>query len=153
MSAAAGTPSVTEISFHFNVPDRTGYACRLLRKAQRQGMALAVTGPGRRRWPSSTASSGPSPRRSSCRTPDRAAAEVPAALHATTVWLAADALDGAAPRGAGQPRRRAARRLRDLRARLIEIVSIDEHDRQAARERWKAYAARGYPIKRHEVAA
>jgi DNA polymerase IIIc chi subunit len=32
-------------------------------------------------------------------------------------------------------------------------VSVDDADRQAARERWKAYARRGYPIKRHEVAA
>ncbi|HEX7440370.1 MAG TPA: hypothetical protein VF319_09755 [Caldimonas sp.] len=32
-------------------------------------------------------------------------------------------------------------------------MSVDEADRQAARERWKTYARRGYPIKRHEVAA
>ena len=38
-------------------------------------------------------------------------------------------------------------------ARVFEIVSADEADRNAARARWKAYSNRGYPIKRHEVAA
>jgi DNA polymerase-3 subunit chi len=37
--------------------------------------------------------------------------------------------------------------------RVFEVVSIDDADRQAARERWKAYARRGYPIRKHEVAA
>ena len=37
--------------------------------------------------------------------------------------------------------------------RLIELVSTDESDRAAARERWKRYAGRGYAIKRHEVGA
>ena len=37
--------------------------------------------------------------------------------------------------------------------RVFEVVSLDDADRFAARERWKAYARRGYPIKRHEVAA
>ena len=38
-------------------------------------------------------------------------------------------------------------------ARLIEIVSTDPADRATARARWKHYAARGYPIQRHEVQA
>ena len=36
-------------------------------------------------------------------------------------------------------------------ARLIELVSLDEADRQVARRRWKHYADRGYPITRHDV--
>jgi len=36
---------------------------------------------------------------------------------------------------------------------VIEIVSSDEHDRQAARQRWKHYATRGYLIEKHEVGA
>jgi DNA polymerase-3 subunit chi len=35
---------------------------------------------------------------------------------------------------------------------VIEIVTGDEHDRLAARQRWKHYAARGYAIEKHEVA-
>jgi DNA polymerase-3 subunit chi len=38
---------VTEVQFHFNVPDRLLYACRLLRKALRSGVSgVAVNGPG-----------------------------------------------------------------------------------------------------------
>ena len=37
-------------------------------------------------------------------------------------------------------------------ARVIELVSLDDQDRVLARERWKAYAAAGWPIKRHDYA-
>lgn len=142
---------MTEISFYFNVPSRTGYACRLLRRAQRQGMALAVTGPAdalneidRELW----AFAGPEFLAHSWI--DRAA-EVPASLHATTIWLGANPIDalrhdallnlGSDPPPAFE-----------TFERVFEVVSVDEADRQAARERWKTYARRGYPIKRHEVA-
>ena len=39
------TPQVTELAFHFNVPDRVAYACRLLRKAVASGAKVVVTGP------------------------------------------------------------------------------------------------------------
>ncbi len=35
--------------------------------------------------------------------------------------------------------------------RLIEIVSVDENDRLAARERYSFYRDRGYPIKSHNL--
>ena len=35
---------MTEVEFHVNVPDRLQYACRLLRKACRKGVRVAVTG-------------------------------------------------------------------------------------------------------------
>ena len=35
--------------------------------------------------------------------------------------------------------------------RLIEVVSIDENDRLAARERYSFYRDRGYPIKSHNL--
>ena len=38
--------AMTEITFHFNVGDRSAYACRLLRKAARRGARVTVTGPG-----------------------------------------------------------------------------------------------------------
>ena len=37
--------------------------------------------------------------------------------------------------------------------RLIEIVADDDADRQAGRLRWRHYADRGYPIRRHDLAA
>jgi len=143
---------VTEIAFYFNVPSRTGYACRLLRRARRQGMALAVTGPGEaldaidhELWTFSAADFLAHHR-------IERAGDVPASLHATTIWLGADPID--APRhgallnlGSEPPRGF------ETFERVFEVVSVDESDRQAARERWKAYARRGYPIKRHEVPA
>ena len=145
---------MTEISFHFNVPSRTGYACRLLRKAQRQGMALAVTGPAdvlseldRELWtfgaaefvPHHAGSSGPPrcPRRCTRR----------------TVWLGANPLDAPRARRARSTSARgaaAASRPSSASSRSSPPTTPTAH---AARERWKAYARRGYPIKRHEVAA
>ena len=143
---------MTEISFYFNAPSRAGYACRLLRQAQRQGMSLAVVGPAAtleafdlELWSFGAAEFVPHHR-------IERAAEVPAELHARTVWLGESALDA--------PVHDALLNLGDeppkgfeAFARLFEIVSADDADRGAARDRWKAYAHRGYPIKRHEVTA
>ncbi len=143
---------MTEIGFYFNAPSRSGYACRLLRKAQQQGMSLAVVGPAdaleafdRELWSFSAADFVPHHR-------VERIADVPEALRARTVWLGENPLDApvhdallnlgdAPPKGF------------ETFARMFEVVSADDADRAAARERWKAYAHRGYPIKRHEVAA
>ena len=37
--------------------------------------------------------------------------------------------------------------------RLIEVVTVEDEDRQRARQRWKHYADRGYAITRHDLAA
>ena len=37
-------------------------------------------------------------------------------------------------------------------ARVIEIVDSDDVGRQLARNRWKLYTDRGYPITRHDLA-
>ena len=143
---------MTEISFYFNVPSRTGYACRLLRRAQRQGMSIAVAGPAealaeidRELWTFSAVDFLPH------QWIDRAA-DVPEALHAATIWLGANPID--APRheallnlGAETPP------AFETFERVFEVVSVDDGDRSAARDRWKAYARRGYAIKRHEVQA
>ena len=145
-----GVP-LTEVSFHFNVPDRTEYACRLLRKATRQGAKVVVTGPGdvlsgldRALWVFDPIEFVPHAllRR-----------HQPAPPHwlDTPVWLLVDSaaavhhdvllnLGHEAPAGF------------ESFARLIEIVSADdENDRAAARARWKHYASRGYTIVRHEA--
>ena len=36
---------MTEVTFHFNAPDKLGYACRLLRKAVGKGANVIVTLP------------------------------------------------------------------------------------------------------------
>ena len=143
---------MTEISFYFNVASRTAYACRLLRRAHSKGIAVAVAGPAealdeidRELWSFAPAEFLPHSRI------DRAD-EVPQALHATTIWLGENPIDA--------PLHSALLNLGPLPPpafetfeRMFEIVTLDEADREAARGRWKTYARRGYPIKRHEVAA
>jgi DNA polymerase-3 subunit chi len=136
---------MTEITFHFNVAERMPYACRLLRKAARQGANVAVTGAGdtlsrldRELWSFDPVSFVPHVRL-------RTGAPVPDRLRPTKVWLVEDAL--AAPHhdvlvnlGAGSPVGF------ESYSKLIEIVTAAEADRAAARVRWKHYANRGYPI-------
>ena len=142
---------MTEISFHFNVPDRSEYMYRLLRKAVRQGAKVSVTGAAptlaqldRVLWTYDPIEFLPHALL-------RAGQQVPRHLGPTPVWLTDDAqqsphhdvlvnLGHDAPAGY------------ESFARLIEIVSTDEADRAAARQRWKHYAARGYEIHKHEVA-
>ena len=143
---------MTEISFYFNVADRVDYACRLSRKAQRQGVGLAVAGPeealtefDRRLWAFA-------PAEFVAHAWTEHQDEVPARLRGSTVWLSRNALD--APQhdallnlGADVPAGF------ETFARVYEVVSTDDGDRSAARARWKAYADRGYAIKRHEAGA
>lgn len=144
---------MTEISFHFNVPDRTLYACRLLRKAGRRGNRVAVTGPAERLtgldralWGFDSVEFLP---HLVVRQGD--AATLPR-LRATPIWLVERTED--APHhdvlvnlGEQLPEGF------ESFGRVIEIVSVDESERLAARQRWKHYANRGYAIDRHEVGA
>lgn len=140
---------MTEVSFHFNVPDKVAYACRLLRKAQGAGSKVVVLGDaGLLRaldvalWTFSpldfVAHSNPS--------------SSPEVVHASPIQLVAN-LETA-------PHRQVILNLGEdipigfeAFARLIEIVSTEDADRASARQRWKRYAALGCPIVRHDVAA
>jgi DNA polymerase-3 subunit chi len=140
---------VTEVAFHFNVPDKLGYACRLLRKASAKGSRVVVTG-----------------------APDMlqtldtelwtfSALEFIAHCYVPTaqphVVAASPVLLADSPRGT--PHQEV---LVNLGAqvpegferfeRLIELVSEQPEDRQQARTRWKHYADRGYAITRHDLA-
>jgi DNA polymerase III subunit chi len=142
---------VTEITFHFNVRDRTAYACRLLRKATRRQARIAVTADDetlatldRQLWEFDPAEFLPHVR-------VRAGQDVPMRMRATPIWLvdAPTGIDGhdvLVNLGAGTPLGF------ESYAKLIEIVSTGEDERSAARLRWRHYAHRGYPIVRHEAA-
>ena len=144
---------MTEVSFHFNVADRTDYTCRLVRKATRAGASVVLAGPAaalahfdRALWTFDDLEFIP-------HLMPRPGQAVAARLRAATpVWLLQDAgtadrhdvlvnLGTEAPAGF------------ESFAKLIEIVTPDADDRAAARTRWKHYASRGYEIKKHEVAA
>ena len=143
---------MTEVSFHFNVPDTLAYTCRLLRKATRQGARVTVTGEGatlagldRALWsfdpiefvPHLLLRRGESAVERLRATPVCLAEDLSGALHHDVLVN----LGSEAPPGF------------EGYARVIEIVSTDEQERSAARARWKHYASRGYAIERHEVAA
>jgi DNA polymerase-3 subunit chi len=140
---------MTEVAFHFNAPDKLGYACRLLRKAVGTGARVMVTG-------------GPDTLRELDVAlwtfapleflPHCNGGAAPATLAASPVVLAESVrtaphqqvlvnLGGAVPEGF------------ERFERLIEVVTPDEQDRLDARSRWKHYADRGYSIQKHDVAA
>ncbi len=143
---------MTRVSFHFNVPQRLAYACRLLRKATRQNARVTVTGEARTLAELDRALWSFEPTEFIPHVLLRDGEAPPARLQATPVWLTATP--------AGAPHHEV---LLNLGAeppagfesfeRLIEIVSTDDAERAAARARWKHYAARGYAIEKHEVEA
>ncbi len=140
---------MADVAFHFNVPDKLAYACRLLRKAQRQGARVAVVAADdqldqmdRMLWDLD-----PSDFVVHCR--EHASEEVRAL---TSILLTTDArgcshrevlvnLGAAVPDGFAEF------------AKVVEVVSQDdEADRADARERWRAYADGGHPIVRYDLA-
>lgn len=141
---------MTEIAFHFNAPDKLAYACRLLRKAVKSGSRVVVTGDAASLqaldtllWTFSAHEFLPH-----CRAGSSAEQ-----LLASPVVLAAQ-IEG----GAALPHHQVLLNLGDVVApgyerfeRAIEVVTLDEQERQKARLRWKHYADRGYSITRHDL--
>ena len=142
---------MTEISFHFNVPDRLGYACRLLRKAMRRGARVVVAAPvpvlsqlDRQLWTFEALEFIP-------HVLARAGQPVAPRLRQTPVWLAEAVQDA--------PHQDVLLNVGDdlvdgfeSFARVIELVPVDAPARALARGRWKHYADRGYAVQRHDVA-
>lgn len=138
---------MTDIAFHFNVPDRLGYVCRLLRKAVTGGVKVVVTGPQDELnqldtdlWALSTTDF-----------VTHVGLDAPRSVLEKSSVVLADVLDGInihsvlvnlwplVPDGF------------DRYERVIEIVSQDETDRQQARRRWKYYAQTGFHLVRHDL--
>ena len=161
---------MTEISFHFNVPDKLAYACRLLRKAVNGGSKVVVTAAPETLAKLDTLLWTISPLDfiAHCLA-DADAALVSASPillgmpavspqgQAATFDLRAPVADCTAPI---RPERLVLVNLGDnvppgfeRFERLVELVGVSEEDRLNARERWKHYAHRGYAIIRHDLAA
>jgi len=144
---------MTEVQFHFNVPDRLLYACRLLRKALRSGTSgVAVSAPmamlgrlDKTLWTFD-------PQEFIPHLMLRRGEAVAPRLARTPIWLVEDA-----PQGAHHPvlvhlGEQPAAGFESF-TRLIEIVSTDPEERENARRRWKHYAGRGYDLKRFDIGA
>lgn len=140
---------MTEVTFHFNAPEKTGYACRLLRKAVASGAKVVVTGEGGQLRELDTALWTFSAHDFIPHCLDAAAP--PAVLAASPVILSESPraaphqqvlvnLGGAVPEGF------------ERFERLIEVVGTGDDDRLQGRQRWKHYADRGYAIVKHDAA-
>lgn len=143
---------MTEVAFHFNVPQTLPYVCRLLRKAVNTGARVQVVGNAalladldRDLW-----TFAPLEFVSHC-----IASASTAMLEASSVVLTESVANPNLqqwPRqvllnlGEGVPEGY------DRFQRLIEVVSYDAADRLAARHRWKLYAQAGLNLIRHDIA-
>lgn len=141
---------MTEIAFHFNVADRLGYCCRLLRKASATGARAVVIGDDEQLgrldpllWSFSPVDfiahervSAPAPATGQAWEPSpvllmTSAAECP--HHEVLINLA-------------DPTPEQFERFE----RVIEIVGSTPDERLKARQRWRHYADRGYRLQQHD---
>jgi len=139
---------MTEVAFHFNAPDKLAYACRLLRKAVASGARLVVLAPEPELakldsllWTFAALEFVPhchvhSAPELLAHSPVVLASEVQAELPHHDVLVN---LGQAWPEGY------------EAFARVIEVVSLDDTDRQLARQRWKRYTDLGYALVKHDL--
>ena len=138
---------MTEIAFHFNVPDKLTYSCRLLRKAYLSGARVVVTAePGvlaeldTLLWSFSATEFVPH-----C-TSDASLMT----LSATPVVLAeslADCPHHEVLVNLGQTIPAGFEGFE----RCIEVVALPTEDVMAGRRRWKHYVAHGYSLVKHDL--
>ena len=140
---------MTEVAFHFNMPDKLAYGCRLLRKAWGSGARVVVTAEpdtlerlDLMLWTFSALEFVPH-----CRL------TAPAATLATSPVLLTPTLTDCPHHevlvNLGQDVPPGFERFE----RFIELVTVADADRVAARSRWKHYTDRGYAMKRHDLAS
>jgi DNA polymerase III subunit chi len=144
----------TEVEFHTGVADATGFVCRLLRKAHRQGARVLVTAPvtelaelDRRLWTQEALEFLPHVRLPAA---ERVAARSP-------IWLSTGLPEGGLAEadgrvlinlGADLPAASTAPAL----PRIIEVVSADPEGAAAGRQRWRQYKSMGLAIVHHTAA-
>ncbi len=136
---------MTQVDFHSKVPDKLNYACRLVRKARTAGMKVVLLAESREQlsalddllWTFSEQDF----------LPHVVAGDE---LDAQTPVILTDDAGQALPHH--QVLVNLSRETPEHFARferLFEIVSTDEDDLLAGRERYKQYQQRGYPLTHH----
>lgn len=138
---------MTRIDFHSNAPGKVSYTCRLARKVRAAGHQLVIFGADsallaeldRQLWTFSALDFLPH-----CYAHDALAAQTPILLASESCDTAHHEvlvnLDSTRPEFFGRFER------------LIEVVTTDDADRVAARERWKFYRERGYEVTNFDLA-
>ncbi len=142
---------MTAIQFHFNVPDRTAYTCRLLRKALRTVTGISVLGENEELERLNLQLWTFEPTEFLPHVYLRSKAQHSHALLLTPLWLVTD-LDLSPTEHSvlvnlGPEPVMATERY----GRLVEIVSTNDDDREAARKRWRHYTKMGHAIEKFEV--
>ncbi|MEY3380531.1 MAG: DNA polymerase III subunit chi [Hylemonella sp.] len=139
---------MTQVDFHFNVPDKMQYACRLLRKAVNSGAKVVVTGPGEllqqldvQLWTFSQTdfiahALLPDPHGVAAASDIVLTEQARLAEHRQVLLNLADSI----PQDL------------ELFERLVEIVSLEDADRTSARSRWKHYTGLGLELIQHDLA-
>ncbi len=140
-----------EVAFHFNVAQPVHYLCRLLRKASQAGMRALVCAPAplARELDLVLWTFAPGEFIAHARWDDEERVRARSGVliaEQVQEWPGAQVLVNLLPLpeppdGYGNYRK------------VIEIVGLDTQNREAARRRWKAYAARGHALLRHDVGA
>jgi len=138
---------MTEIAFHFNMPQKLPYVLRLIRKAVAAGARVTVTGAEAQLRTVDTRLWELAPHEF---IPHCAAGAEAHVLQHSPVLLTADLSLQSQPQvlvnvGAEVPAGF------ERFERVIEMVTLDDADRQAGRARWRHYADRGYAIQRHDI--
>ena len=140
---------MTEIEFHFNVPDKLQYACRLVRKVYRGGFKAVVTAEldvltelDQLLWRFSPTEFVPH-----CLKPGHANEHT---LNATPVLLA-ERLDDCPHNSVLINLGRSTPSNFERFERFIEVVANQENDRILGRTRWSHYKDRGYALRRHDL--
>lgn len=143
---------MTEITFHFNTPDKLNYAVRLLRKAVKSGARVVVSGADDQLAQLDALLWSFSPEDFFAHGFHDASPEIvsasPVLLGLPASFAPSSSLVHPVLVNLGVPVPNGFERFE----RLIELVGRDPDDRLPARDRWKHYASRGYELKRHDVA-
>ena len=138
---------MTSIDFYFNAEDRLQVACRLAGKAMKQGSLMLIYAPDAEvaarvdkllwTWPQI----GFVPH---CAVHSRLAAETPVLIASGDE--APDGCEVLLNLGAECPPHF------ERFARLLEVVSREDQDKEQGRGRFRFYRERGYPISNHDLA-
>ena len=139
-----------DVAFHTGVGDKLQYACRLLRKAYRQGARVAVGGgvPLLQQLDQALWTFEPQEFVPHVRLGVGARGTPPASHQRTPIWLlepGAHAPDCTVLVNLGPERLPGD----DGYERIIELVSKEPEDASAGRRRWKQYEAQGWTITHH----
>ena len=143
---------MTRIDFHFNVPDKLSHVCRLVRKALEKTPSIVVTGDAvlLTRLDDMLWDFAPTAFLGHVLLPGEIDSLRKQEFERARVWLSTSpdqcqrhdllvSLSDAVAAGFEQYER------------LIEVVSLNDQDRQQARDRWRYYANRGYAISGHAI--